>query len=408
MNIKDIKPRYILDSRGNPTVEADVILESGVVGRASVPSGASCGVNEAIELRDGGSEFHGKGVLRAMKHIRDEIRPQLIGMDASMQKEIDRIMIDLDKTENKSKLGANAILAASFACAHAAALEKRAMLFEHIRSLFDDSNIKLPRPMVNVINGGVHAANGLDIQEFMICPAQDMDFHNCIRMLCEVFYSLKNILRDKGFSTNVGDEGGFAPDFRNSYEALDAISEAVTKAGYRLREDICIALDAAATIFFKDEKYYVDNQYITNEELVSYYSNLVRQYPIISIEDPISETDTNGWSMMMKELGNEIMIVGDDLFCTNPSLFNKYMNLANAVLIKPNQIGTLTETLEMIRLAREHKHETIISHRSGETEDVTIAHLAVGTGANFIKTGSMSRTDRIAKYNELLRIHECL
>lgn len=406
-NIKNIKAREILDSRGNPTIEVDVILESGVVGRASVPSGASTGEREAIELRDNDPKrYNGKGVLKAIDNVNNIIKPHLIGEDSTNQKRIDNIMIELDGTKNKSKLGANAILGVSMANLKAAANYYKEPLYEYF-----DKKITMPRAMMNILNGGMHADNGLDFQEFMIIPEAET-FSERLRIGSEVFHSLKKVLKEKGLSTNVGDEGGFAPNLSTNNEALDAIIEAINLAGYIPRENVFIALDVAASEFYKDGKYYLkgENRILTTNGLISYYEDLIKKYPIISIEDPVDENDWKGFQKITKKLGNKIQLVGDDLFVTNKEYLQKgiEMKAGNAILLKVNQIGTITETLETIKLAKENGYNTIISHRSGETEDTAIADLSVALNLGQIKTGSLSRTDRTCKYNELLRIEETL
>ena len=405
--IKNIKAREILDSRGNPTVEVDVILESGVVGRASVPSGASTGEREAIELRDNDPErYNGKGVLKAVKNVNEIIKPHLIGEDAINQKRIDKIMIELDGTKNKSKLGANAILGVSMACLKASANYYKEPLYKYFYK-----QISMPKAMMNILNGGMHADNGLDFQEFMIIPEAET-FAERLRIGSEIFHSLKKVLKEKGFSTNVGDEGGFAPNLNTNKEALDAIITAIKKAGYKPGKNVYLALDVAASELYKDGKYYLkgENRILTTNGLINYYEELIKNYPIISIEDPVDENDWEGFATITKKLGDKIQLVGDDLFVTNKEYLQKGIDMkaGNAILLKVNQIGTITETIETIKLAKENGYNTIISHRSGETEDVTIADLAAGLNLGQIKTGSLSRTDRTCKYNELLRIEETL
>lgn len=400
--------REIIDSRGNPTVEADVILEDGAMGRAAVPSGASTGSMEAVELRDNDKRrFHGRGVEKAVKSVNDEISPAIRGMDAEDQKHIDEEMIKLDGSENKSRLGANAILAVSLAVAKAAANSAGISLYRYIGGV---KACTLPVPLMNIINGGAHADNPIDIQEFMIMPVGAKSIKDAIRMGSEIFHSLKKILHGKELNTAVGDEGGFAPNLRSSAEALDVISEAVTKSGYKLGKDVVLALDAASTEFYKKGKYELkgEKKSLSSDQLIKYYEKLIKDYPIVSIEDPMSEDDYKGWASITKALGNKIQLVGDDLFVTNPKIIKKGIKdkLANAVLIKPNQIGTLTETLEAVDIASKAGYSSILSHRSGETEDTTIAHIAVATNCGQIKTGSLSRSDRLAKYNELIRIEE--
>ena len=402
--IKDVIGREILDSRGNPTVEVDVILENGVIGRASVPSGASTGEREALEMRDGGTRYLGKGVLNAVRHVNNELRDLVIGMDSLNQKEIDYAMIKLDGTDTKSRLGANAILGVSMAVLKAAANYKGLPLYKYI-----GSGNELPEPMMNIINGGAHADNKLDFQEFMIIPKRDT-IKERIRVGSEVFHNLKKVLNEKGLSTGVGDEGGFAPDLNSNSEGFELIIESIKKAGYTPGVDVMLAIDVAASEFYKDGKYNLvgENRSLTTEQLVEYYEELVNKYPIISIEDPVDENDWDGFRMITERIGDKIQLVGDDLFVTNKKCLQIGIDnhAGNAILLKVNQIGTITETLETINLARDNNYKTIISHRSGETEDTTIAHLAVGLNLGQIKTGSMSRTDRICKYNELIRIEE--
>lgn len=405
MKIKEIKAREILDSRGNPTVEVDVTLENGILGRASVPSGASTGVHEALELRDNDSaRYLGKGVLKAVNNVNTIIREKIVGMDVENQKEIDYAMISLDGTKGKNNLGANAILGVSLATLKAAALNSGKKLYEYV-----GSEKLLPTPMMNILNGGAHADNGLDFQEFMIIPSRDT-IKERVRVGTEVFHNLKKVLKSKGYNTNVGDEGGFAPNLKTNKEALDTIIEAIKLAGYVPGKDVNLALDVAASEFYNDGIYDIkgENKKLTASELVEYYKNLVSEYPIISIEDGMAEDDYEGWTLLTKELGSNIQLVGDDLFVTNKELLEKGIELkmANAILLKVNQIGTVTETLETIDLARKNGYKTVISHRSGETEDTYIADLAVGLGLGQIKTGSLSRTDRMCKYNQLIRIEE--
>ena len=405
MKIKEIKAREILDSRGNPTVEVDVTLENGILGRASVPSGASTGVHEALELRDNDSaRYLGKGVLKAVNNVNTIIREKIVGMDVENQKEIDYAMISLDGTKGKNNLGANAILGVSLATLKAAALNSGKKLYEYV-----GSEKLLPTPMMNILNGGAHADNGLDFQEFMIIPSRDT-IKERVRVGAEVFHNLKKVLKSKGYNTNVGDEGGFAPNLKTNKEALDTIIEAIKLAGYVPGKDVNLALDVAASEFNNDGIYDIkgENKKLTASELVEYYKNLVSEYPIISIEDGMAEDDYEGWTLLTKELGSNIQLVGDDLFVTNKELLEKGIELkmANAILLKVNQIGTVTETLETIDLARKNGYKTVISHRSGETEDTYIADLAVGLGLGQIKTGSLSRTDRMCKYNQLIRIEE--
>lgn len=402
--IKDVIGREILDSRGNPTVEVDVILESGVMGRAAVPSGASTGVREALELRDGGTRFMGKGVLKAVEHVNNELRNLVIGMDVLDQKALDYAMIELDGTENKEKFGANAILGVSMAAMRAAANYKGLPLYKYI-----GNGTTLPVPMMNIINGGAHADNKLDFQEFMIIPQAD-NIHDRVRIGAEVFHNLKKVLNSKGLSTGVGDEGGFAPDLQSNSEGFELIIEAIKKAGYEPGKDVCLAIDVAASEFYENGKYNLvgENRSLTTEELVNFYEELCNKYPIISIEDPVDENDWEGFRLVTEKLGDKIQLVGDDLFVTNKKCLQMGIDnhAGNAILLKVNQIGTITETLETIELARKNGYKTVISHRSGETEDTTIADLAVGLNLGQIKTGSMSRTDRICKYNQLMRIED--
>ena len=409
--IVDIIAREILDSRGNPTIEVDVQLENGVVGRAAVPSGASTGENEAVELRDGDkSRYNGKGVLNAVEHVNNTIAEELTGYDAVDQTTLDQLMIQLDGTPTKSKLGANAILGVSLAAAKAAALSMKLPLYKYIGGV----NAKtLPVPMMNILNGGSHADNNVDLQEFMIVPANAPSFAEALRMGAEVFHSLKSVLKKKGYNTAVGDEGGFAPNLKSNEEAVEVILEAVTKANYAPGKDAFIALDPASSEFFDNGKYVFaksDKSAKTPAEMVKYYENWVNQYPIISIEDGMAENDWDGWKMITDTLGKKIQLVGDDVFVTNTKFLKKGIDLgvANSILIKVNQIGTLTETLDAIEMAKRAGYTAVVSHRSGETEDSTIADIAVATNAGQIKTGSASRTDRIAKYNQLIRIEEQL
>jgi enolase len=404
--IIDIIGREVLDSRGNPTVEATVVLESGVVASAIVPSGASTGANEALELRDGDKKrFLGKGVLKAVENINTKIADLLIGEESEDQVRIDRLMIEADGTENKSNLGANAILAVSLAVARATAIEKEMPLYRYLGGV----NAKvLPVPLMNVINGGAHADNELDFQEFMIVPVCGGSFKEALRAGVETFHALKSVLKEKGYSTNVGDEGGFAPALRETKEALDMLMLAIDKAGYTPGEDIFIALDAASSEFYKDGKYFFEKRELTSDDMIILYEEIVGTYPVISIEDGLAENDWEGWKNLTQALGNKVQLVGDDLFTTNPRIIKEGIknNIANSVLIKLNQIGTLTETLDAIEMARNNSYTAIISHRSGESEDTFIADLAVATNAGQIKTGSASRTDRITKYNQLIRIEE--
>ena len=406
--IIDIKAREVLDSRGNPTVEAEVYLEDGFFGSAIVPSGASTGSHEACELRDGDkNRFLGKGVLKAVENVNTTIVENLVGMNALNQREIDNRLIELDGTENKTNLGANAILAVSLATAHAAADYLNVPLYRYIGGV--NGHI-LPVPMMNVINGGAHANWCNDIQEFMIAPIGAKTVREAVQMGAEVFHNLKKILKTNNYAVSVGDEGGFAPALKSAKEALDFMCEAVQMAGYSLGTDFRFALDCAASEFYKDGKYKIENQLLNSDQLIAFYENLVKEYPIFSIEDALQEDDYEGWVNATQALGNKIQFVGDDLFVTNPKLLAKgiEMGMGNAILIKLNQIGTLTETLDTIQLAHRNGYNTVVSHRSGETEDTTIAHVAVATNSGQIKTGSLSRTDRICKYNELMRIEEDL
>ena len=409
--IVSIHAREILDSRGNPTVEADVVLEDGVRGRAAVPSGASTGEHEAVELRDGDKKHYlGKGVLKAVDNVESLIAPELDGMDASNQKLIDATMIALDGTENKGKLGANAILAVSMACARASAQSLGLPLYRYLGGV---NACILPTPMMNILNGGAHADNNVDFQEFMVMPVGATTFSDALRWGAEVFHTLKGVLKKKGYNTAVGDEGGFAPSLKSNVEALEVILEAIELAGYKAGEQIAIALDPAASEFFdkKTAKYVFkksDKSEKTSEQMAAYWESWVRQYPVISLEDGLDENDWAGWKILTEKIGSKVQLVGDDLFVTNSKILQRGIEegVANAILVKVNQIGTVSETLEAIELARRNGYAAIISHRSGETEDTFIADLAVGTGAGQIKTGSASRTDRIAKYNQLLRIEE--
>ena len=406
MKIIDVKGREILDSRGNPTVEVDVILEDGTLGRAAVPSGASTGEREALEMRDGGTRFMGKGVLNAVANVNGPLRDLVIGMDAENQRELDYAMINADGTKTKSKYGANAILGISMAAMKASANQKGLPLYRYI-----GNGTTLPRPMMNIINGGAHADNKLDFQEFMIIPMADT-IHDRVRIGAEVFHNLKKVLNSKGLATGVGDEGGFAPDLQSNSEGFELIMEAINKAGYVPGKDVNIAIDVAASEFYDKEtgKYNLvgEGRSLTTDELIDFYSELVTKYPIISIEDPVDENDWEGFSKITSRLGDKIQLVGDDLFVTNKECLQMGIDhhAGNAILLKVNQIGTITETLETIDLARKNGYKTIISHRSGETEDTTIADLAVGLDLGQIKTGSISRTDRICKYNQLMRIEE--
>ena len=404
MKIKDVIGREILDSRGNPTVEVDVILENGIVGRAAVPSGASTGEREALEMRDGGTRYMGKGVLNAVNHVNNELRNLVIGMDASNQKELDYAMIELDGTETKSKLGANAILGVSMAAMKASAIEAGLPLYKYI-----GDGKELPKPMMNIMNGGAHADNSLDFQEFMIIPNRDT-IKERLRVGAEIFHTLKKVLNERSLATGVGDEGGFAPNLKSNTEGFELIMEAIKKAGYTPGVDVNLAIDVAASEFYEDGKYVLkgEGRTLNTEELIEFYEELTTKYPIISIEDPVDENDWEGFKLITERIGDKVQLVGDDLFVTNKKCLQKGIELGagNAILLKVNQIGTITETLETIELARNNGYKTVISHRSGETEDTTIADLAVGLNLGQIKTGSMSRTDRICKYNQLIRIEE--
>ncbi len=404
-----VHAREILDSRGNPTIEVDVLLEDGAFGRAAVPSGASTGTHEAVELRDGEkSRYGGKGVQAAVRNVNEVIGPAVLGVDAEEQRELDRLLVEMDGTPNKGKLGANAILGVSMAVAKAAAVDHGLSLYRYIGGL--DAKV-LPVPMMNVINGGRHADNNIDLQEFMIVPRGALSFSEALRMGAEVFHCLASVLKSKGLSTSVGDEGGFAPDLRSNVDALELIMAAIEKAGYRPGEDVAIALDAAASSFYKEGRYVFhksDGSSRSSEEMIRFYEELVSRYPVISLEDGLDENDWPGWQALNEKLGDRLQIVGDDLFVTNTERIKRGLRegSANAVLIKLNQIGTLTETLEAIEMAHRAGWNTVISHRSGETEDTFIADLAVAAGTGQIKTGSVCRSERIAKYNQLLRIEE--
>lgn len=404
--IIDIIAREVLDSRGNPTVEVEVILDSGLAGSAIVPSGASTGKREALELRDGDKKkFHGKGVQKAVGNIVGEIASRIRGMDSFDQALVDKTMIELDGTENKSKLGANAILGVSMAVCHASANELNVPLYRYIGGC----NAKeLPVPMMNIMNGGAHADNNLDIQEFMIMPAGVNNFASALRAGAEIFQTLKTILKKKGLNTAVGDEGGFAPNLGSNEEALTIIMQAITESGYKPGKDVLLALDVASSEFFDKGKYQFEGRKLSAAEMVDYYEALLGKYPILSIEDGLAENDWNGWKLLTERLGNKIQLVGDDLFVTNTKILSEGIrkNIANSILIKLNQIGTVTETLDAIEMAKKARYTAVISHRSGETEDTTIADLAVACNTGFIKTGSLSRSERIAKYNRLLRIEE--
>lgn len=403
--ISKVKGRQIIDSRGNPTVEVDVLLDSGAMGRAAVPSGASTGEHEAIELRDGDkSKYLGKGVSKAVENVNIVIADKVMGEKADFRA-IDKILIDLDGTGNKGKLGANAILGVSMAVAKATAANEKLPLYKYLGG--DDARI-LPVPLMNIINGGAHADNNLDVQEFMIAPLGAPTFSEALRMACEVFHSLKAILHAKGLSTSVGDEGGFAPNLSSNEEGIEVILEAIKKAGYEPDKDIFIAIDAASSEFYKEGKYSYNGQMLSAQEMIDVYAQMLKKSPVISIEDGLDENDWAGWRKMTASIGGTVQLVGDDLFVTNVKRLGKGIkeDVANSILIKVNQIGSLSETLDAIQLAKDNKYTSIISHRSGETEDTTIAHIAVATGVGQIKTGSLSRTDRLAKYNELLRIEE--
>ncbi|MBF0101742.1 MAG: phosphopyruvate hydratase [Desulfobacterales bacterium] len=408
LDIIDVKAREILDSRGNPTVEVEVMVSSGDVGRAAVPSGASTGTREALELRDKDAKrYLGKGVLKAVENVNEKIAPEIRGMDASNQMNLDKFMIDLDGTDNKSSLGANAILGVSMAAARAVAQAYGMPLYRYLGGI--NANL-LPVPMMNIINGGAHATNNLDIQEFMIMPIGAKNIQDAVRMGAETFHHLKNLLKSKGLNTGVGDEGGFAPDLKGNEEAITLILKAIETAGYKPGKDIGIALDAAASEFFKNGKYELasENKSLTSEQMIDYLANWVEKYPIVSIEDGLAEQDWESWKKLTAQLGKKVQIVGDDIFVTNPKIFAKGIQdgIANSILIKLNQIGTLSETLETIQMANQAGYTTVISHRSGETEDSFIADLVVGVNGGQIKTGSMSRSDRVAKYNQLIRIEE--
>jgi len=408
-SIKQIKAREILDSRGNPTIEVDVVLTSGAMGRAAIPSGASTGEHEAVELRDGDkNRYLGKGVLKAVSNVNNVLNSALKGHDGSEQEKIDSLMIKLDGTENKSRLGANAILGVSLACAKAVAQHKKMPLYRYLGG--DKARI-LPIPMMNILNGGSHADNNVDLQEFMIMPRAASRFSEALRMAVEIFHNLKKILKEKGLSTAVGDEGGFAPDLKSNEEAIEVILEAIDKAGYRAGKDVFIALDPAASSFYENGKYILEAESVkekTSDEMIEFYTKWISKYPIISIEDGLAEDDWDGWVRLTKRLDDKIQLVGDDIFVTNTKRFRLGIEkgIANSILIKLNQIGTLTETIQAIRLAKKNGYTAVVSHRSGETEDTTISHLVVAMGTGQIKTGSLCRTERICKYNELLRIEE--
>ena len=403
--IKSIKAREILDSRGNPTVEVDVELTDGALGRAAVPSGASTGAFEAVELRDGGERYLGKGVLSAISNVQKEIAPKLIGADPFAQRTIDKLMIDLDGSANKSKLGANAILGVSLAIARAASTSKKLPLY---RYLGGESADLLPVPMMNILNGGAHADTNVDIQEFMIAPIGAKNFKEALRWGAEVYHALKSVLKKRGLATSIGDEGGFAPNLDSNRAALDLIVEAINKAGFKLGSEIALAMDVAATEFYKDGHYEFEGSKLTAAEMIAYYKDLVDSYPLVSIEDPLAEDDWDGWRAITEVLGERVQLVGDDLFVTNPERLSRGIaaKTANALLVKVNQIGSLTETLDAVAMADKAGYRSMMSHRSGETEDTTIADLAVATSAGQIKTGAPARSERVAKYNQLLRIEE--
>jgi enolase len=404
-DIIDVHAREIIDSRGNPTVEVDVVLESGAYGRAAVPSGASTGQREALELRDKDRRYAGKGVQKAVKNVNEKIAPKVIGIEADEQVYIDNLMISLDGTKNKGRLGANAILGVSLAVAKAAAMECELSLYRYIGGT---SACELPVPMMNILNGGAHADNNLDIQEFMIMPAGAPSFSEALRMGAEIFHSLKGLLKSKGLSTSVGDEGGFAPNLKSNEEALALIIEAIKKAGYKAGKDVLLALDVASSELYSNGKYRFEGKNVSPEFMIDFYEKLADKYPVISIEDGLSENDWKGWEAMTKRIGKRVQLVGDDIFVTNKEILAKGIEKAigNSILIKLNQIGSLTETLDAVEMAKRAGYTAVVSHRSGETEDTTIADLAVAMNTGQIKTGSMSRTDRIAKYNRLLRIEE--
>ena len=405
--ITKIVGREILDSRGNPTVEADVYLNNSIISRYSVPSGAYTGVHEAVELRDGGNRYNGMGVTKAVNNINTEINDCLIGLSPTNQSNIDQILIDLDNTKNKSRLGANAMLAVSIAVAKAASIAENKKLYEYLSGTQD---FKLPVPMMNILNGGAHADNPINIQEFMIIPANFNTFHESLRAGAEVFRSLKENLKSKSLGTSVGDEGGFAPNLANTKDAVEIIIKSISDAGYSIEKDIFLALDAASSEFFKNDRYQIEpgRDPETVEGMINFYGSLIRDYPIISIEDAMSEDDWDGWEKLTNAIGGKCQLVGDDLFVTNEQRLKRGIDagIANSILVKVNQIGTLSETLKTIEIAKSHDYSCVISHRSGETEDTTIADLSVSTNAGQIKTGSLSRSDRTAKYNQLLRIEE--
>ena len=404
-SIKSVKAREILDSRGNPTIEVDVALSDGAFGRAAVPSGASTGAFEAAELRDGGERYLGKGVRQAASNIEKLIAPSVVGQNPFEQQVLDKLMIEIDGSPNKSKLGANAILGVSLAVARAAANSKKLPFYTFIGG--SDANL-LPVPMMNILNGGAHADTNVDIQEFMIAPIGAQTFGESLQWGAEIYHALKSVLKKRGLATSIGDEGGFAPNLESNRAALDLIVEAIGKAGYKPKEEIALAMDVAATEFFKDGKYEFEGSQLSSDEMISYYKSLVDSYPLVSIEDPLSEDDWAGWIQITKDLGSQVQLVGDDLFVTNPERLAKGIKngAANALLVKVNQIGTLTETLDAVKMAHDAGYRSMMSHRSGETEDTTIADLAVAANCGQIKTGAPARSERVAKYNQLLRIEE--
>lgn len=413
MKIQSIHARQIFDSRGFPTVECDVTLEDGSVGRAAVPSGASTGAGEALELRDGGTAFNGKGVAQAVKNVNDEIAPALADMDVEDQTTLDQKMIELDGTENKGRLGANATLAVSLAAAKAAAVSKGQPLFQYVGGLAGNTTFTLPMPMLNILNGGKHAAGSTDIQEFMVMPVGAQDFAHAMQMASEIYHTLGKVLAAKGYATTVGDEGGYAPSVKGgSQEAMELIEEAVAKAGYQMGTDVKLALDVASSELVENGSYNFarEGKVFSSAELIQFYADLAGKFPLVSLEDGLGEDDWDGWKQLVEALGDKLQLVGDDLLVTNTKLLKRAIDekAANAILIKPNQIGTLTETIQAVTMAQQAGWNTVMSHRSGETEDATISHLAVGLNTGQIKTGSFARSDRIAKYNELLRIAEQL
>lgn len=403
--IENLHAREIFDSRGNPTVEVECLLSDGTIGRASVPSGASTGDNEAVELRDQDStRLDGKGVLKAVANVQEEISPRLKGMSAVEQMKIDNLMIELDGTDNKGRLGANAILGVSMAVCRAAALSQQIPLYRYIGGV----DAELPLPFFNVINGGKHADSGIDIQEFLITPVGAPSFRKGMESIVEVYHTLKGLLSKAGYATSVGDEGGFAPQLKSSEEALEYLIQAIKKAGYTPGEHVAIALDPAASEFYKEGHYQFEGKQLTSSQMIEYYEKIISKYPIISIEDPLSEHDWTNWRIITEKIGQKVQIIGDDIFVTNPSIFKRGIeeHIGNSILIKLNQIGTITESIETIRMARKHGYKTMISHRSGETEDTFIADFATGMGAGQIKTGSVARSERVSKYNQFLRIEE--